>query len=112
MGVGTTTTMSTPTQVGSATNWAYIDGGNVWMGATNTAGQLFTAGYHAMSGVTAQGTISGQQNTMTQVGSLTNWGKFSGNHIVWVSMKTDNTLWGAGSNPDGELTPSTSCIRK
>lgn len=96
---------SAPTQVDSATNWAYADGGNVWMGAVNTAGQLFTAGYHAMGGVTAIGLNTGQANSLVQVGSLTDWGFFDAGYATWFSIKTDGTIWGAGSNQSGILGP-------
>lgn len=95
---GNTTTI---TQVGSATNWIYVStinggtiglqsNGTLWSWGTDQAGEL------------CQG-ISSAVPTPTQIGVLTTWSTAAmggdGNSNNWAHfIKTDGTLWAAGSN--------------
>ena len=106
LGLGTLTQVSTPVQVGTATNWR-----TVYCGYTGAAikadGTLWTWGFNGM-GQLGLGTTT-QVSTPVQVGNLTNWLSVSagGNQSIGscftVATKTDGTLWSWGANGNGQL---------
>lgn len=95
LGLGTTGHRSSPTQVGTATNWKVVrcgygvpGGGSRY--AIKTDGTLWTWG----NGIA----------TPTQVGGLTNWKDVSvGMGGIVAAIKTDGTLWTWGNNGIGQL---------
>ena len=93
--------ISSPVQVGSATNWASIGSmDETAFMAINTSGQLWTWGANAQ-GQLGDGTTT-NRSSMVQVGSLTNWaacGTGTGSHAI----KTDGTHWCWGKNDFGQL---------
>jgi alpha-tubulin suppressor-like RCC1 family protein len=102
LGLGNTTSYSSPKQVGSLTNWSKssVDGytclaiktdGSLWSWGANTAGQL------GLGNTT-------YYSSPKQVGVLTTWvNVVSGPGSGVLAIKTDGTLWAWGSSTYGKL---------
>jgi alpha-tubulin suppressor-like RCC1 family protein len=101
LGLGNTTLYSSPKQVGSLTNWAYINVGNGSMFAVKTDGTLWSWGLGG-NGILGLGN-STNYSSPKQVGSLTNWLQISSTYRHAMAIKTDGTLWGWGSNSFGRI---------
>ena len=93
---------SSPVQVGSATNWSLIDGGNATFVAIKTDGTLWIWGDNSQ-GQLGLNDVNVSKSSPTQVGSGTDWSKINagGNHIL--AIKTDGTLWAWGLNNAGQV---------
>jgi len=99
LGLLDSTSRSSPTQIGSGTNWSTVEAGNVSL-AIKTDGSLWSwGGNGALLGYTAASNVS----SPTQIGSLTNWSKISSSHGHVLAIKTDGTLWAWGISSAGEL---------
>jgi len=103
LGLGSTTSYSSPVQLGAGDNWADLNGpfdaghalgikanGTLWAWGNNGSGQL------------------GLGNTTTysspvQVGALTTWSSVSTGYGCTVALKTDGTLWSWGNASHGQL---------
>jgi alpha-tubulin suppressor-like RCC1 family protein len=98
------TNRSSPTQIGSLTNWASVSrGGQNSCFAVKTDGTLWAWGTGTRLG---QGTgVYTNRSSPVQIGALTGWSRVFGmdfsSHIF--AVKTDGTLWSWGRNNDGEL---------
>ena len=93
---------SSPTQVGSATNWNILaGGGSSSTAALKTDGTLWTWGVNG-SGALGQGDAI-NRSSPAQVGSATNWSKAQSYNAQNVAIKTDGTLWVWGANGNGQL---------
>jgi len=102
LGLNNTVNKSSPTQVGTETNWSQIDGTNEMVGGIKTNGTLWTWGsnFQGQLGIGTQV----DQSSPVQVGSLTTWRKaISGYPYAMHFLKTDNTIWTSGSNNDQRL---------
>jgi len=91
---------TTPTQVGSATNWQSVSAGGSHSLAITTNGQLWAWGANT-AGQTGLGTNSGNQIIPAQVGSATNWQSVATGWQFSVGTRTDGTLWAWGNNFNG-----------
>lgn len=100
LGLGTTTNVSTFTQVGSLANWKTATSVDKTMVAIKTDGTLWTCGYNN-HGQLGQGDTYGRSSPV-QVGLLTNWASATGGYSI-TAVKTDGTLWAWGYNVYGEL---------
>ncbi len=94
---------SSPTQVGTETDWANFrlmddfafarkTDGTLWSMGTNSGGAL---GHNQPSGV--------QHSSPKQVGTDTNWGYIGSQIVTPTFVKTDGTLWVWGWNGQGQL---------
>jgi alpha-tubulin suppressor-like RCC1 family protein len=99
LGIGDVNDRSSPVQVGALTNWARVAGGFNHIHAVKTDGTLWFWGSGG-NGVSGLSTSSAARSSPTQVGSLTNWAKVSGNQSTCNAVKTDGTLWGWGLNSE------------
>ena len=91
---------SSPTQVGSNTNWSLVSAGSYTILATKTDGSLWSWGYNALGQL---GQFGGNKSSPTQIGSGTNWNQVSIYNWHALATKTDGTLWSWGYNNYGQL---------
>ncbi len=103
LGLGDTDPRPDPAQVGSATNWLQVAGGQnhsvglrndgtLWAWGRNTVGQL------------GQGTASGSnQTTPIQVGTAFDWRSITAGIDFSLALRADGTLWAWGDNSFGQL---------
>ena len=109
LGLNDRTYRSSPTQVGSATNWNNIDTNSTTSLATKTDGTLWTWGRGAGGELGINNTHSSvyYRSSPGQVGGSTDWnlvsiGSYSAPHTVGA-IKTNGTLWMWGRGAGGEL---------
>ena len=102
LGDGSTTTRSSPVQVGALTDWLQV-----------------SAGYYHTAGIRTNGTIwgwgrnlngqlglsdNGSRSSPVQIGALTDWYSLkSGSKSHTYGIKTDGTLWAWGAGTSGAL---------
>lgn len=98
----TTIKISSPTQVGSLTDWADIDISSSYNAvAIKTDGTLWTWGYNNW-GQLGLGDIT-SRSSPTQIGNLTNWKQIKTEGASVFAVKTNGTLWAWGNNNSGVL---------
>lgn len=100
IGDGTTTDRYTPVQIGTATDWKWIDGGSRLSFALKTNNTLWAWGF-CNSG------FSLNSNQPFQIGADSNWKtvsvkKYEGAQYVLMT-KTNGTLWGWGGDDYQQL---------
>ncbi|MGB8169262.1 MAG: choice-of-anchor tandem repeat GloVer-containing protein [Chthoniobacteraceae bacterium] len=101
LGNGTTTSSTTPVQIGALTTWQSVRAGASHAVAVKTDGTLWAWGANTFGQV---GDASNTQRTSpVQIGAGTNWASASAGNQFTVAVKTDGTLWAWGYNVDGEL---------
>ena len=104
LGVGDTSNYSSPVQIGSDTDWAFVDdswGEGYHTTAIRTDGTLWTWGENG-SGQLGLGDKT-DRSSPVQVGSLTDWAACDGSSKATICLKTDGTIWGFGGNHYGCL---------
>jgi alpha-tubulin suppressor-like RCC1 family protein len=101
LGQNNTSYRSSPTQVGTETDWNLISIGFSSVVATKTNGTLWSWGLNQY-GRLGLGDRA-YRSSPTQIGTGTNWNNINHGDISVVATKTDGTLWTWGSNQDGVL---------
>ena len=96
LGTGSTTQYSSPTQVGSNTNWSSVSCGEGNTLAIKNDGTLWGWGYNEHGKNAGAG-----QNSPTQIGSNTNWKQVSVGSMHTMAIKNDDSLWVWGMNEHG-----------
>ena len=101
-GTGNTNSpITTPTQIGTDTDWKTISGGNLYSVAIKTDGTLWAWGYNNTyqlgNGLTAD------IYTPTQINTDTDWKFISAGETHCFAVKNNGTLWGWGDNTDSKL---------
>lgn len=109
LGDNTSVNKSTPIQLSTA-NWQEIATKNDHNLAIKTDGTLWSWGYNA-NGELGLGYVIVSLNSITQVGTDTNWQKISSNGYHSVAIKTDGTLWAWGANSGSQLGNGTTTDR-
>lgn len=101
LGVNENIHRSSPTQIGTDTNWSYVSANNIHALALRTDGTLWAwgDGDYGKLGIG----ILGDRSSPVQVGTDTNWYKISAGYNYSLAMKTDGTIWAWGYNARGEL---------
>lgn len=100
LGDGTTSTRSTPFQLGTDI-WQKISAGYYHSMGIKLNGTLWGTGYNFYGGL-GDGTTT-NKNTYTQIGTDTNWKIISCGVHFSLGIKTDGTLWAWGLNNYGQL---------
>ena len=95
--VGTTTT---PTRVGTESNWTQASVGSAHSLAINENGELFTFGSNA-NGATGLNTLVGDTTTPTRVGTASNWTQVSAGGLHSLAVNASGELFAWGSNGSG-----------
>jgi len=103
LGLGDTTNISSPVQVGTLTNWKQVSAGSGYTFCIKTDGTLWTWGFNNYGQLGLGNTTN--RSSPVQVGSLTNWKQVSQgtNASHTGAVKTDGTLWTWGFNNLGQL---------
>lgn len=96
--VGGTTT---PIQIGAGTTWTTVVGGNSFFLALKSDGTLWGWGTNS-GGQIGQGATSTFINTVTQIGSATNWVEVGAGATWSLGRKSDGTIWAWGDNSAGQ----------
>ncbi|MEM7375085.1 MAG: HYR domain-containing protein [Bacteroidota bacterium] len=101
LGLGFSSTSNpTATQIGTDTDWAYVDGGEYHSFALKTDGTLWAWG----RGVYGNLGISGNQHLApVQVGTDTDWVSVSCANYNTLALKSDGSLWAWGYNNYGQV---------
>lgn len=100
---------SSPTQIGTLTDWAEVSAGREFTAAVKTNGTLWTWG-NGIAGSLGSG-VTTSRSSPVQVGALTNWKKVHSFDYHCFALKTDGTIWSWGSNGFGELGLNTTIER-
>jgi alpha-tubulin suppressor-like RCC1 family protein len=100
LGNGTRTDYNSPIQFSSTSDWKFVHAGNNTIHAIKLNGTLWACGDN--SGIAIGNSSSSSYSSPIQIGSLTNWKSISSNSHT-LAIKTDNSLWGWGYNPYGEV---------
>lgn len=111
----TTTQYTSPTQIGLATDWAWVVAGANHCVAVKTDGTLWAWGLNSSGQVGLGSTSTTPTSTPTQIGTLTTWGQ-TGAHLhaggdFTLAIRTDGTLWAWGLNSSGQLGDGTTTNR-
>ena len=102
LGLGHTNNKKTPTEVGSAHNWAAVSCGIGHTLALKKNGTLWAWG-RGDWGQLGLGYDNSNRNTPTQVGSAHDWTAVSCGGLHTLAIKKNGTLWAWGRNKSGEL---------
>ena len=101
LGLGDTTSMSSPVQVGTLTDWKFVSCGGYHSGGIKTDGTLWMWGRNTYGRLGLGDTT--QYTVPTKVGTLTNWKQLASGFSYTTCVKTDGTLWTWGYNNFGQL---------
>ena len=100
LGSGNTLDRSSPTQVGSNSNWRHVSCSYRTTLAIKTDGTLWAWGDSTTSLVNVSGI---HRSSPTQIGTSTDWKTVKITRWSAFGLKTNGTLWGWGTSQDGML---------
>ena len=98
-------------QVTTAANWQFIDAGYMHNSAIRTDGTLWVWGRNQDNQMGSGFPAGGYLATPSRFGTDANWQSVSGGAESTVAIKTDGTLWGWGTNTNGQLGNGTHSYR-
>ena len=109
LGDGSTTSRTSPVQVGTATNWLSVAAGSYYTLAIKSNGTLWAWGDNS-SGALGDGSKINRSSPV-QIGSATTWRSVSVGLGHTVALRTNGTLWAWGENFHGQLGDGTQTER-
>ena len=101
LGLGLTSDISTPAQVGTDTDWDMVTAGGVHSAAIKTNGTLWTWGSNA-NGQLGLGNTT-DATSPQQVGALTDWKMVSAGFEYCLALQNDKSVWSWGFNGNSQL---------
>jgi alpha-tubulin suppressor-like RCC1 family protein len=101
LGLSSTVSRSSPTQIGSVTTWSAVSVGRDHTLALRSAGTLWSWGVGS-DGRLGLGTVL-NVSAPSQLGTLTTWKQVSAGDTISLALKTDGTLWSWGGGTGGNL---------
>ena len=115
LGLNSSVNKSSPTQLGTSTNWSNIAGGHDYSAVIKTDGTMWLWGlnsYSVYGGMQGDNTIVNKSSPV-QLGALTNWSQVAvGADYHVLSLKTDGTMWAWGYGGFGALGDNTTSINR
>jgi alpha-tubulin suppressor-like RCC1 family protein len=109
LGIGTTTNISSPVQVGALTNWKQLSCGYNSSLALKTDGTIWSWGNNG-SGQLGSGTTLSRSSPV-QIGALTNWKQIATAGSASFAINTSGQLYSWGANGSGQLGSGTTLSR-
>ena len=109
LGIGGTANRYTPTQVGTARNWASVAAGGGHSVGIRTDGTLWAWGYNARGQLGDGTTIT--RYTPVQIGTANTWHSVSTSTYHTMAIRADGSLWAWGDNLQGQLGDGTTIRR-
>jgi len=110
VGDNTTTSRSSPVQIGALTTWATVSTAESHCHAIKTDGTLWGWGNNSDYGKVGNGSTV-DLSSPVQIGALTDWSKISAGWNSTTALKTGGTIWAWGRNIGGVLGDGTSTTR-
>lgn len=103
LGVGDTAVRSSPTQVGTLSDWSKISASDAapLVFAIKTTGTLWAWGVNTGGALGLNNIV--HRSSSVQVGTLTNWQSVACEYYTVAAVKTNGTLWTWGYNFYGQL---------
>ena len=92
---------SSPTQIGTLTDWSYVSTGYQEAYAIKTDGTLWGWGQNSYGELGQGDTV--HRSSPVKIGTDTDWAIIGAAGYHWLAVKTDGTLWGCGFGDNGEL---------
>ena len=103
LGDGTTRRQTFFDQVGTDSDWAWVDTGHQYTVAIRTDGTLWAWGSSQFAWIQWKHDLPRSVTVPTQVGADTDWMKVAAGSGLTIAIKKDGSLWSWGSNGRGSL---------
>jgi alpha-tubulin suppressor-like RCC1 family protein len=101
LGLNSVTLRSSPTQIGTDTNWSLVTTGGYLTFAIKTNGTLWGWGQNGSGQLGQNDRV--YRSSPIQIGAGTNWSNVTAHTQTPIARKTDGTLWAWGVNAHGQL---------
>ena len=101
LGLGNTTSYSSPKQVGALTNWLNVASGGYFTTSVKTDGTIWSWGSNNLGQLGLGNTT--YYSSPKQIGALTAWSTVATGFYHNLAIKTDGTLWSWGYGVNGRL---------